>query len=125
LALAMGMSVRRLLEEIDSLELAEWMALAAIEGLGPERMDVGFGQVCATIANVNLKREKGAKPFGPADFIPSLAEPDDEEAEIVDEAVLLPDPEAHSRLILAAIFGRTDLDRSPSQDYPEAVRTES
>jgi len=102
------MSVRRLLAEVDSEELAEWMAFAALEGLGPEREDFRAGQICATFAN--LHRDPKKDPFMPSDFMPHLngdEEETDVEAESDDGAVLLPDPEAHSRLIMAAVFGIT------------------
>lgn len=101
------MTVRRLLDEADSCELAEWMAYAALEGLPESRADYRSGQVCATLANVH--RQAGVDPFSPADFVPRDIADDDDDVEVdsagVDDAVLLPDPEAHSRLIMAAVFG--------------------
>lgn len=101
------MSVRRLLAETDSRELGEWMAFESIEGLPDRRNDFGFGQVCATLANVYRKED--AKPFGPDAFMPWLR-PEAEPGESVDEdgALLLNDPEAQSRLLMRALFGSGD-----------------
>ena len=105
------MTVRRLLAETDSRELAEWMAYAALEGMPESRADFRSGQICATLANVH--RQDGVDPFSPADFVPRDIGDDDEESGDDGRdggAVLLPDPESQSRLIMAAVFGVTTED---------------
>ncbi|MFH9269187.1 hypothetical protein ACH4KN_33790 [Streptomyces sp. NPDC017546] len=58
-----------MLADIDSAELAEWMAYEHVTGpLGPERGDVLHGILAATVANAN--RGKGKKA-DPKDFIPT------------------------------------------------------
>jgi hypothetical protein len=61
------MSVRRLLGEMDSREITEWMAYEMVEPFGPWREDVRAGVIASTIANVN--RGKSSKPFKPTDFV--------------------------------------------------------
>lgn len=98
--------MRRLLDEIDSRELAEWMAFAGLEGIGDERADFRAGQICATLANIHRKED--VAPFEAADFMPALhtsAPADGGEGTDESGALLLPDPEAHSRLIMQAVFG--------------------
>lgn len=77
------------------------MAYAQIEPFGPLQDDLRAGRVCATLATGSLKKEGGGS-FMPGDFFESLSVP---EAERVIENT---DPEAHSRLIMAAVFGKTD-----------------
>jgi hypothetical protein len=58
------MTVRRLLEEIDSRELSEWEAFdQEIEPIGDQRLDVLAGQIVSAIYNVNRKPD--AEPFTP------------------------------------------------------------
>jgi hypothetical protein len=76
------------------------MAFASLEGLPDLRNDFGFGQVCATLANVH--RQEGQSPFSAADFMPSLRTAG---ANTAQEQQALPDPETHSRLI-AALLGK-------------------
>lgn len=76
------------------------MAFASLEGLPDLRNDFGFGQVCATLANVH--RQEGQSPFSAADFMPSLRTGGANPAQ---EQQSLPDPETHSRLI-AALLGK-------------------
>ena len=100
------MSVSRLLAEVDSRELAEWMAFSTLEGLPESRADFRAGQICATLAN--LQRKEDSPSLKPSDFMPDLSAADDGHEDEEEEAQLLDDPEAHSRLIMAAIFGITD-----------------
>lgn len=62
------MTVRRLLAETDSAELAEWMAYEKVAGpLGADRGDIHSAVIAATVANVN----RGKKPpMKIADFVP-------------------------------------------------------
>lgn len=61
------MTVRRLLGELDSRELTEWMAYERVEPFGVVRDNLHAGVVAATVANAN--RSKSAKPFQPTDFL--------------------------------------------------------
>ena len=76
------------------------MAFASLEGLPDLRHDFGFGQVCATLANVH--RQESQRSFSAADFMPSLRTAGAIPAQ---ERQALPDPETHSRLI-AALLGK-------------------
>ncbi len=82
------------------------MAFAGLEGLPDMRADFGFGQVCATLANVH--RREGQDAYQADDFMPGLrtAEPaaaKDADAP-PDESF---DVEAHSRLI-SALLGKKE-----------------
>ena len=57
-----------MLERIDSVTLAEYMALEFIDPHGPIRGDIQAGIVASTIANVN--RGKGSRAFTVEDFLP-------------------------------------------------------
>ena len=86
------------------------MAFVSLEGLPDVRADFGFGQVCATLANIH--RRDGQDAFGAGDFMPGLKESSTSSASTSSassskaqtQAALL-DPEAHSRLI-AALLGK-------------------
>lgn len=49
-------------------EYGLWMAHYGLDPWGEERMDMGFGVVASTLANVN--RKASAAPFTPQDFMP-------------------------------------------------------
>lgn len=58
-----------MLADIDSAELAEWMAYEHVAGpLGPERGDMLHGILAATVANAARGKGKKAEP---KDFIPT------------------------------------------------------
>ena len=82
--------------------MAEWIAFAGLEGMPDARADFGFGQICATLANVH--RREGQDPYRADDFMPGLrdAAPDKPPTDAG-----LPDPEAHSRLI-SALLGKKE-----------------
>jgi hypothetical protein len=81
------MSVRRLLAEVDSRELTEWMAYNALDPLGDERGDFQAAIIAATVAN--RWRQKGEAAHKPEDFVPKFdAEPPTLE-ELVNKARLL------------------------------------
>ncbi len=67
----MGKPVARLLSEISSRELTEWIEYAKLEPFGEERADLRSAIVAATVANVN--RGKKQKPFKPSDFMVDFA----------------------------------------------------
>ena len=77
--------MRQLLEEIDSYELAEWMAFDAIEPIGGARGDIQAAIISATIANGN--RARGTKPIPVADFIPKYGETEEDKKEAVVEKI--------------------------------------
>tara|TARA_R110000824_G_scaffold190864_2_gene372429 strand:+ start:645 stop:950 length:306 start_codon:yes stop_codon:yes gene_type:complete len=62
------MSVRDLLNTIDSKELTEWVAFDSIEPIGAIRTDLVGGIISSTIANCH--RGKNQSPFSPTDFMP-------------------------------------------------------
>jgi hypothetical protein len=85
------------------------MAFAGLEGLPDMRADFGFGQVCATLANVH--RREGQEPYRADDFMPGLrglsnAEPATTKDADAPPAELL-DVEAHSCLI-SALLGKKE-----------------
>ena len=67
------MTVRELLQRIDSRELAEWMAYYSTEPFGGTRGDLQAGVIASTIANVN--KGKRGKAFTPGDFMPLMKKP--------------------------------------------------
>ena len=82
------------------------MAFASLEGLPDMRADFGFGQVCATLANVH--RREGQDAYQADDFMPGLrtAEPAAaKDADVPPDEVF--DVEAHSRLI-SALLGKKE-----------------
>jgi hypothetical protein len=78
------------------------MAFAGLEGLPDMRADFGFGQVCATLANVH--RREGQDPYRADDFMPGLSVSNASPGQAKD-ADIPPDVEAHSRLI-SALLGK-------------------
>jgi hypothetical protein len=63
-------------QESANLRWAEFQALETRWAERQKRDDYRAGIVAATLANIYLKR--GAAPFGPGDFFPSLKEPEPE-----------------------------------------------
>ncbi|MFA5170426.1 MAG: DUF4035 domain-containing protein [Sulfuriferula sp.] len=84
-------------------ELSELRMFHDHEPLGELRGDARAGMIAATIANVN--RSKDSEPYHPIDFMPYSKKP-------ATEPVLL-DPEAQSKLILSALFGKHDDEATP------------
>tara|TARA_Y100001973_G_C5143640_1_gene304229 strand:+ start:311 stop:574 length:264 start_codon:yes stop_codon:yes gene_type:complete len=65
------MTVRQLLDSLDSRELSEWIAFHThIEPIGETRADLRTGIVASTLANVN--RGKNRQPYKAVDFMPYL-----------------------------------------------------
>lgn len=81
MALALGCTVRELLARIDSRELSEWMCFYTLEPFGDVRGDLQAGIVAATIANANSG--KGSKTFQPADFMPLMDKPEQDEDDMI------------------------------------------
>ena len=82
--------------------MAEWMAFAGLEGMPDVRADFGFGQICATLANVH--RREGQDAYRADDFMPALRGAIEPKAPAHD---VPPEPEAHSRLI-SALLGKKE-----------------
>lgn len=93
------MTVRQLLESLDSREITEWLAYDQIEPFGPQREDLRTGLICSTVANHSLSPPR--QPVRPSDFMLFA----DERRERKDGPVLLPDAKAQSDLIRQAVFG--------------------
>lgn len=69
------MTVKEMLERIDSHELAEWVAFNSTDPIDLRwRTDLAGGVVASTIANVN--RTKSSKTFNPTDFMPMQQKPE-------------------------------------------------
>jgi hypothetical protein len=81
------------------------MAFASLEGLPDMRADFGFGQVCATLANVH--RREGQDAYQADDFMPGLHGLSNAEPAATKDADAPPDAEAHSRLI-SALLGKKE-----------------
>lgn len=64
------MTVRELLQRIDSYELSEWMAYYSLEPFGQDRGDIGPAIVAATVANAN--RVPDTPPYDLKDFLPTF-----------------------------------------------------
>lgn len=65
----MGIPIKRLLKEVDSKDITDYIAYYQIEPFGVEQDFLQSGIVASTIANVN--RGKNTQPFKPSDFVPS------------------------------------------------------
>jgi hypothetical protein len=79
-------------------ELSELRMFHDHEPLGELRADARAGMIAATLANVH--RSKDSEPYHPIDFMLYSTKP-------AQEPILL-DPEAQSKLIMAALFGKHD-----------------
>ena len=82
--------------------MAEWIAFAGLEGMPDARADFGFGQICATLANVH--RCEGQEAYRADDFMPALRGAADTKGSAQNAP---PEPEAHSRLI-SALLGKKE-----------------
>lgn len=69
LALAIGCTVRELLQRIDSREISEWAAYYRINPWGQFRADLRMGIQAALFANANSQK---GKTFKPSDFMPFI-----------------------------------------------------
>ena len=78
------------------------MAFAGLDGMPDVRADFGFGQICATLANVH--RREGQDAYRADDFMPALRGAIEPKAPAHD---VPPEPEAHSRLI-SALLGKKE-----------------
>ena len=84
--MALGKTVRQLLDETDSRELAEWEAYDRLEPFGETRADLRAGIIASTVA-AGYPR-KHSRPMYPRDFMPTFGheagrEPDENVAEQV------------------------------------------
>ena len=77
------MTVRQLLNSIDSHELAEWMAFFRLNPFGERRADIRAALISSVIANVN--RGKDQPPFKVEDFIIKYDQPELDEPERVQD----------------------------------------
>ena len=78
------------------------MAFAGLEGMPDVRADFGFGQICATLANIH--RREGQDAYRADDFMPALRGAIEPKVPAQDTP---PEPEAHSRLI-SALLGKKE-----------------
>lgn len=67
------MTVRELLERIDSRELAEWQAYWTLEPWGEERADQRIAELTVRVAN--YLRAEGQPPYTLTDFMPYTEAP--------------------------------------------------
>ena len=99
MALALGKTVKQLLEQTDSAELTEWRAYYALEPFGELVADQRHGIAVSTLANINRSSKTDA--YRPKDFIYWRA-PDPVADD--DGGILKSDPEEQSRLIKLMLF---------------------
>lgn len=83
------MTVRELLERIDSRELTEWAAYYELEPWGTEVEDLRIATVLAMMANINRDPKKKSTPFTPDDFMPNREQPETEEQTWEEQADIL------------------------------------
>ncbi len=77
------MSVKQLLESMDSRELGEWIAYHTyVETIGDTRQDLRAGIIASTIANVN--RGKNRPAFKPNEFMPYYTKPKQTETQMLE-----------------------------------------
>ncbi len=74
LGLALGEhNINRMLGELTSDQLIDWIAYSNLEPFGEERGDLRSAIIASTIANCN--RGKGQRAFKVNDFMPKFNEP--------------------------------------------------
>jgi hypothetical protein len=95
------MTVRELLERIDSAELTEWIAFDQLEPFGEARADVRAGVIAAATVNSGFRRPENN--VSPIDFC-LFAERE------TDDGILLEDPQAQSALIASTIFKGVEIE---------------
>ena len=78
------------------------MVFAGLDGMPDVRADFGFGQICATLANVHRRESQDA--YRADDFMPALRGAIEPSAPAQETP---PEPEAHSRLI-SALLGKKE-----------------
>ncbi len=97
------MTVRELLERIDSRELTEWAVFFSLEPWGTEVEDWRAGLIAATIANVNRDPKQRRQPYEPSDFMPRrAAQVEVEEQSVEEQAQIM---EAWARILEATHGG--------------------
>lgn len=87
LARTLGMTLTEMGERMSSAEFAlHWQDYQRFPW-GPERWDLGFAMICATMANIAPNRRKGAPPAKLKDFLLFERQPQGHEptAEEIDE----------------------------------------
>jgi hypothetical protein len=102
-ALALGRTPNELLAGVTSEDITEMIAYSNLEPWGPLADEFRFGQICATVANVQRDSKSKPDPWTPRDFMPAL-ERAMQGYERTTPATLLADPKAQSDLIRSAIF---------------------
>lgn len=90
------MPVDRMLSEMSSVALTEYMAFDRIEPIGETRADLRAGIIASTVANHSMSPPK--HPARPVDFMPFVKKPDG--------AVLIKDPAQHGKLLANSLFGK-------------------
>jgi hypothetical protein len=97
--LALGKTVRQLLDEIGSAELTEWQAYYKLEPFGSLVDDERHGVAVSTLANINRDSKARPDPYKSSDFIGWRSFVNTEPGPI-----LMLDVEAQSELIKRKIF---------------------
>lgn len=84
-----------------SWEFTQWMGFYKRQPWGERVQDLRFGSLMALMANINRNADVRKEPFLPSEFTPWSNWP-----QVEAEPLLLPDKDAHSRLLSAALFGK-------------------
>ena len=98
----MGVPVRRLMQEIDSRDFTDYLAMSRLEPWGSEIEDLRAGTIVSMLANINRDSAKRPEPFGALEFMPWAA--GFKAANDSTEPVLLDDPKEQAALIRAALY---------------------
>jgi len=97
------MTVRELLERIDSRELTEWAVFFGLEPWGTEVEDWRAALIASTIANSYRDPKRRRKPYEPSDFMPRrAAQAEVEEQSVEEQAQIM---EAWARILEATHGG--------------------
>lgn len=97
--MALGKTVRQLLDEIDSAELTEWQAYYQLEPFGSLVDDERHGVAVSTLANINRDSKTRPDPYKSSDFIGWRSFD-----KVAAGPILMQDVEAQSELIKRKIF---------------------
>ena len=69
LALTMGTTPKRLMQEMDSEEFALLMAYDSVEPIGDAKLDLLAGTLASNNASVQLGKKSNGQSFTPSDFM--------------------------------------------------------
>jgi hypothetical protein len=106
------MTVRRLLREVDSVELTWWDGYYQIYPFPQDRLEWSFAMLASVQANIHRDSKKKSKPFEPSDFLPKW-EKASEKAQAQTQASNQPMDGLTFVEMLNTLFGGQDLREKP------------